>query len=187
MPPLGGKPCTSHNLEVLHRQSLTRREPGDTNRSAAAVGVLGDNARRLVVDDVLIGRHSGHRLDENGARVLAGRQGGKSRSGERTLVGCGCEFRDPIEILACVGRSNEGERIRLGPADQHVVASPPATRRVAADLLLHLIKAVPYKVHTVLTDNGTHFTDPKGEIGRPPTSNARLSVTNHSGLHRTRT
>jgi transposase InsO family protein len=38
-----------------------------------------------------------------------------------------------------------------------------ATRRVAADFLLHLIKAVPYKVHTVLTDNGTHFTDPKGE------------------------
>jgi hypothetical protein len=38
-----------------------------------------------------------------------------------------------------------------------------ATRRVAADFLLHLIKAVPYKVHTVLTDNGTHFTDPKSE------------------------
>src|SRR5262249_48450935 len=38
-----------------------------------------------------------------------------------------------------------------------------ATRRVAADFLLHLIKAVPYKIHTVLTDNGTHFTDPKGE------------------------
>jgi hypothetical protein len=38
-----------------------------------------------------------------------------------------------------------------------------ATRRVAADFLLHLIKAVPYKIHTVLTDNGTHFTDPRGE------------------------
>ncbi len=38
-----------------------------------------------------------------------------------------------------------------------------ATRRIAADFLLHLIKSVPYKIHTVLTDNGTHFTDPKGE------------------------
>src|SRR5262245_18438286 len=38
-----------------------------------------------------------------------------------------------------------------------------ATRRVAADFLLHLIQAVPYKIHTALTDNGTHFTDPKGE------------------------
>ena len=32
-----------------------------------------------------------------------------------------------------------------------------ATRSVAADFLRNLIKAVPYKVHTVLTDNGTHF------------------------------
>src|SRR3977135_3082025 len=38
-----------------------------------------------------------------------------------------------------------------------------ATRRVAADFLLRLIKAVPYKIHTVLTDNGIPFTDPKGE------------------------
>jgi hypothetical protein len=38
-----------------------------------------------------------------------------------------------------------------------------ATRRVAADFLLRLIKAVPYKIHTVLTDNGIHFTDSKGE------------------------
>ncbi|MGI4876545.1 MAG: DDE-type integrase/transposase/recombinase, partial [Janthinobacterium lividum] len=36
-----------------------------------------------------------------------------------------------------------------------------ATTKVAADFLRHLIAAVPYKVHTVLTDNGIHFTDPK--------------------------
>ena len=35
--------------------------------------------------------------------------------------------------------------------------------RVAAEFLRNLIKAVPYKVHTVLTDNGIHFTDPSGE------------------------
>jgi len=33
-----------------------------------------------------------------------------------------------------------------------------ATRRVAGDLLRVLIKAVPHKMHTVPTDNGTHFT-----------------------------
>jgi transposase InsO family protein len=33
-------------------------------------------------------------------------------------------------------------------------------RKTAADFLLRLIEAVPYKVHTVLTDNGTHFTTP---------------------------
>jgi len=35
-----------------------------------------------------------------------------------------------------------------------------ATRRTAADFLRRLIEAVPYKIHTVLTDNGTHFTTP---------------------------
>ena len=42
-----------------------------------------------------------------------------------------------------------------------------ATTRVAADFLRHLVAAVPYKVHTVLTDNGTHFTDPRGETWTP--------------------
>src|SRR5271168_1871891 len=35
-----------------------------------------------------------------------------------------------------------------------------ATTRVAADFLRALIQAVPYRVHTILTDNGIHFTDP---------------------------
>jgi transposase InsO family protein len=35
-----------------------------------------------------------------------------------------------------------------------------ATRRVAGDFLRKLIALVPYKIHTVLTDNGTHFTTP---------------------------
>jgi transposase InsO family protein len=35
-----------------------------------------------------------------------------------------------------------------------------ATRRVAGDFLRHLIAAVPYRVYTVLTDNGTHFPTP---------------------------
>jgi hypothetical protein len=35
-----------------------------------------------------------------------------------------------------------------------------ATRRVAGDFLRALIAAVPYKIHTVLTDNGSHFTTP---------------------------
>jgi transposase InsO family protein len=35
-----------------------------------------------------------------------------------------------------------------------------ATTKVAADFLRHLIAAVPYKIHTVLTDNGIQFTIP---------------------------
>ena len=41
------------------------------------------------------------------------------------------------------------------------------TRRAAADFLRRLIEAVPYRVHTVLTDNGTHFTDPTGDAWSP--------------------
>src|SRR5215207_9716409 len=42
------------------------------------------------------------------------------------------------------------------------------TRRVAGDFLRHLIAAVPYRVHTVLTDNGTHFTTPGNTASAAP-------------------
>ncbi|WP_075293398.1 DDE-type integrase/transposase/recombinase, partial [Pararhizobium arenae] len=42
-----------------------------------------------------------------------------------------------------------------------------ATRRVAGNFLRALAIAVPYKIHTVLTDNGTHFTDPTGDGWTP--------------------
>ncbi len=35
-----------------------------------------------------------------------------------------------------------------------------ATRSAAADFLRELIKVIPYQIHIVLTDNGTHFTTP---------------------------
>jgi transposase InsO family protein len=34
-------------------------------------------------------------------------------------------------------------------------------------LLRRLTASVPYKIHTVLTDHGTHFTDPRGQTGSP--------------------
>jgi transposase InsO family protein len=43
-----------------------------------------------------------------------------------------------------------------------------ATTRVAADFLKALIKAVPYKVHTVLTDHGIHFTTPSNTASAAP-------------------
>ncbi len=35
-----------------------------------------------------------------------------------------------------------------------------ASRRIAGDFLRHLTAAAPYKIYTVLTDNGAHFTTP---------------------------
>ena len=39
---------------------------------------------------------------------------------------------------------------------------PRATRIIAKDFLDNLTKAVPYKIHTVLTDNGIQFTKREG-------------------------
>ena len=51
-----------------------------------------------------------------------------------------------------------------------------ATRRVAADFLRRLIAAVPYRIHTVLTDNGTHFTDPRSRGSAVPEIRAALAT-----------
>jgi transposase InsO family protein len=52
-----------------------------------------------------------------------------------------------------------------------------ATRRIAGDFLRALIKAVPYRIHTVLTDNGTHLTSP-GNI-RSAAAEIRRAMDNH--------
>jgi transposase InsO family protein len=51
-----------------------------------------------------------------------------------------------------------------------------ATREAAADFLRALTQAVPYKIHTVLTDNGTHFTTP-GNV-RSAAEDIRLAIGN---------
>jgi transposase InsO family protein len=51
-----------------------------------------------------------------------------------------------------------------------------ATRRIAGDFLRHLIAAVPYRVHTVLTDNGTHFTTPGNTASAAPLIKAALDA-----------
>jgi transposase InsO family protein len=50
-----------------------------------------------------------------------------------------------------------------------------ATRRVAADFLRALVAAVPYEVHTVLTDNGTQFTDTL-PVGEDPEAEAAIDA-----------
>ena len=49
-------------------------------------------------------------------------------------------------------------------------------RRTAADFLRHLIAAIPYKIHTVLTDNGTHFTTPGNTGSAAPDIRAALDA-----------
>jgi len=49
-------------------------------------------------------------------------------------------------------------------------------RSTAADFLRHLVAAVPYKVHTVLTDNGTHFTTPGNTSSAVPDIKAAIDA-----------
>ena len=65
-------------------------------------------------------------------------------------------------------RTEEGKLYMLVAIDRtsklaFVELHEKVTRRGAADFLRRLIDAVPYTIHTVLTDNATHFTDPKGD------------------------
>lgn len=45
-----------------------------------------------------------------------------------------------------------------------------ANRQAAAGFLRELIETLPYKIHTILTDNGTHFTTPGNAVQPPPIS-----------------
>ena len=45
---------------------------------------------------------------------------------------------------------------------------PRLTFRLVGDFLRHLIAAVPYRVHTVLTDHGIHFTTPGNVASAAP-------------------
>jgi transposase InsO family protein len=51
-----------------------------------------------------------------------------------------------------------------------------ATRQTAADFLDELVQAVPYQIHTVLTDNGTHFTSPGNGRSAAPEIRAALAA-----------
>jgi transposase InsO family protein len=70
-------------------------------------------------------------------------------------------------------RTQEGKLYLLVAIDRtskfaFVELHEKATTWVAANFLRALIKAVPYRIHTVLTDNGTHFTTPGNKSSPVP-------------------
>ena len=71
----------------------------------------------------------------------------------RTARAQGCKFK-----IYAIGASTSTS-LKFAFTELH----EKGTRRVAAGVLLHLINAVLYKIHTARNDNGTNFTDPKGE------------------------
>ena len=108
-------------------------------------------------------RSSLHRcLQRHGISRLPDTEGNKPQRSKFKAYPIGYIHIDIAEV-----RTAEGKLYLLVAIDRtskfaFVQLHEKATRRVAADFLRALIAAVPYRVHTVLTDNGIHFTDPKG-------------------------
>src|SRR4051794_14956830 len=108
-------------------------------------------------------RSSLHRcLPRHGISRLPNTEGDKPRRAQFKRYPIGSFHIDLAEV-----RTEQGKLYLLVAIDRtskfaFVALHARVTRRVAGDFLRPLIAAVPYRVHTVLTDNGTHFTEPSG-------------------------
>ena len=113
-------------------------------------------------------RSSLHRcLQRHGVSQLPSVEGDKPNRRKFKSYPIGYFHIDIAEV-----RTEEGKLYLLVAIDRtskfaFVELHEKATRRIAADFLRHLAAALPYKIHTVLTDNGTHFTDPTGDGWTP--------------------
>jgi hypothetical protein len=117
-------------------------------------------------------RSSLHRcLQRHGISRLPDTDGDKPQRSKFRRYPIGFFHIDIAEV-----RSEEGKLYLLVAIDRtskfaFAQLHEKATRRVAGNFLQALVEAVPYKVHTVLTDcpkgtlrvNGTHFTEPTGD------------------------
>jgi transposase InsO family protein len=120
-------------------------------------------------------RSSLHRcLQRHGVSRLLEVQGEKADKRKFKAYPLGCFHIDIAEahteqgklyLLVAIDRTSKFAFIEL---------HEKATRRVAANFLRALIKAVSYKIHIVLTDNGTHFTSPGNS--RSAAADIRLAV-----------
>jgi len=113
-------------------------------------------------------RSSLHRcLQRHGISRLPDVEGDKPKRSKFKQYPIGYFHIDIAEV-----RTEEGKLYFLVAIDRttkfaFVELHEKATRRVAGDFLRALAAAVPYKIHTALTDNGTHFTEPSGETWTP--------------------
>src|SRR3954451_8079072 len=113
-------------------------------------------------------RSSLHRcLQRHGISRLPNTDGDKPRRSKFKRYPIGFFHIDIAEV-----RTEQGKLYLLVAIDRtskfaFVELHERVTRRVAGDFLRHLIAAVPYRVHTVLTDNGTHCTEPSGNTWTP--------------------
>ena len=166
-----------------------RRTPGDARMGPKEIRstVLTPDEEAIVVafrrhtplplDDCLCGlqpaiphltRSSLHRcLQRHGISRLPEVEGDKPAKKKFKPYPIGYFHIDIVEV-----RTEQGRLYLLVAIDRttkfaFVELHEKATRRIAGDFLRALAAAVPYNIHTVLSDNGTHFTDPTGDGWTP--------------------
>ena len=123
---------------------------------------LGDCLYALQASIPNLTRSSLHRcLQRHGISRLPQIDGEKSAKSKFKTYPIGFFHIDIAEVRTEEGKLHLFVGIDRTSKFAFVELHEKATTRVAADFLRHLIAAVPYRVHTVLTDNGIHFTDPK--------------------------
>jgi len=106
-------------------------------------------------------RSSLHRcLQRNGISQLPKVEGDASAKRQFKVYPIGYFHIDIAEVRTAQGRLYLLVAIDRTSKFAFVELHEKVARCTAADFLRRLIAAVPYKVHTVLTDNGTHFTTP---------------------------
>ena len=121
-------------------------------------------------------RSSLHRcLQRHGISRLSETEGDKTVRRRFKVYPIGYFHIDIAEV-----RTEEGRLYLLVAIDRTskfavVELHEKVTQRIAGDFLRRLIAAVPYKVHTVLTDNGTHFTTPGNKASAVPLIKAAIA------------
>ena len=113
-------------------------------------------------------RSSLHRcFQRHGISRLPDTEGDKPKRSKFKTYPIGYFHIDIAEVCTEMGRLYLFVAIDRTSKFAFVQQHEKATRRVAGDFLRALATAVPYRIHTVLTDNGTHFTDPAGNGWTP--------------------
>lgn len=113
-------------------------------------------------------RSSLHRcFQRHGISRLPDTEGDKPKRSKFKIYPIGYFHIDIAEVRTEMGRLYLFVAIDRTSKFAFVQLHEKAARRVAGDFLRALATAVPYRIHTVLTDNGTHFTDPAGNGWTP--------------------
>jgi transposase InsO family protein len=113
-------------------------------------------------------RSSLHRcLQRHGISRLPETEGNKPRRSRFKRYPIGFFHIDIAEVRTGQGRLYLFVAIDRTSKFAFVELYEKATRRIAGDFLRAPAAAVPYRIHTVLTDNGTHFTEPTGDGWTP--------------------